>query len=263
VNFRRRIFLIIVIIIVLFSLSGRARPNSFIRQGIPGILKAPLRLSYSLLGSLKNIFSYHRLVKENTLLKQENITLRNTSLKNDELYFENERLRDLLDYKKSVKYKTIPAQVIGRSNQIASQTILIDKGARDGLKPDMPVASNLGIIGRIYQLSDNIARVLLLNDPASRLAVIDQRSRADGLLIGQGQGELKMILISEDADIKAGDKIITSGYSLIFPKGLLIGEVTEVIEKKNSLTKEAIIAPAINFDVEEVLCISYQPAVSP
>ena len=113
-----------------------------------------------------------------------------------------------------------------------------------------------GLIGRVVETSAATAKVMLINDPNLGVSAIVQRSRQEGLVSGTLGNSLTMRYLPKDADIKPGDAIITSGLTDICPKGLAIGEVTDVGEEFSGLSRYAIIMPACHLsDIEEVLVI--------
>jgi rod shape-determining protein MreC len=164
------------------------------------------------------------------------------------------RLQALLGFKEQFIAKTLAAQVIGSSGSEQSRTIYIDKGSRDGIQQDMAVISADGVVGRVISVFKSTSQILLINDQTSGVGAILEQSRVLGVLQGKPSGGLVIDKIMADEDIKAGDKVVTSGGDLIFPKGLLIGTVSKI--DKGSEFLQVSIKPAAKLDrLEEVLVI--------
>jgi rod shape-determining protein MreC len=135
------------------------------------------------------------------------------------------RLQVLLEFKEKYISRTIAAQVIATSGIEQSRVIVIDKGSRDGLKPDMAVITPEGIVGKIKDVFPLSSQVLLINDHDSGAGVILEHSRLQGILKGTSVGELQINDIMSDEQIEAGDHVITSGGDRIYPKGFSVGTV--------------------------------------
>lgn len=164
------------------------------------------------------------------------------------------RLQALLGFKEQFIAKTLAAQVIGSSGSEQSRTIYIDKGSRDGIQQDMAVISADGVVGRVISVFKSTSQILLINDQTSGVGAILEQSRVLGVLQGKPSGGLVIEKIMADEEIKAGDKVVTSGGDLIFPKGLLIGTVSRI--DKGSEFLQISIKPAARLDrLEEVLVI--------
>ncbi|UMZ72869.1 rod shape-determining protein MreC [Natranaerofaba carboxydovora] len=198
------------------------------------------------------------LSQENQVLSEKLTEYENLELENKELKEENERLRELLDFQEREEHDLIPAKVVGRDPNTWNQLIVINKGEAHGIREEMPVVTDDGLVGRTTSVSRNRSQVLLLLDPGSALSSIVQRSRVSGITegIGDNSGVLQLINLPKDEDVEIDDVIITSGQGPIFPKGLKIGEIKEIEEEALGFTKRAIIQPAVNFNkLEEVFII--------
>ena len=150
----------------------------------------------------------------------------------------------------------LTASVIGRSTLPAQQTVLLDRGERDGLSLDTVIVDASGLIGRVVELHPAVCLVLLLTDPESRVAGLVERSRETGLLVGKGWGQCAFIYLDADADIQEGDRVVTAGLGGPFPKGLLLGTVVRVARDELTGSAMASVDPAARLSrLEEVLCV--------
>ncbi len=134
--------------------------------------------------------------------------------------------------------------------------IIIDKGENDDIKSGMPVVNASGVVGKISEVGKDTSKVILLTDPHFSVAALIQRPRENGLISGTLQGVCRMRYLDTNADLKNGDKVITSKLSSSFPEGLLIGEIMKIDEDQASPSFECFIRPAVSFSqIEEVLVI--------
>ncbi len=217
------------------------------------ILLVPVKVSN---GIGDHFRSKRELLNENESLKKRGGELSLEMQRFGELKGENQRLRDLLHFKRSVGVDTISAEVIARDPNDWAGSFVIDKGVDDGLKKDMAVCSSKGLLGKVVDPHKSTSLVMLITHPGFKTGGMLRDSRINGIVVGEGKGTVKMLYIPVDAEVKAGETVITSGFSRIFPKGIVIGEVVSVDRSKTGLYKYATIKPsADSFTQEEVLCI--------
>ncbi len=209
--------------------------------------------------------------EQNEALKKEVEELRKENLEASEYAAENERLRALLGYKQSkTQFDLVPARVIGRENATWTSMIVIDKGNTDGVKDLMPVVTNQGLVGHIVEAGPISSKVQLILDPRSSVGAIVQRpeSRVMGIVEGDiANAQMpKMVNIPMVADVVEGDMIITSGFGGVYPKGIIVGKVTELKNAPGGLLKYAVIDTSVDFQrLEEVAVIaaSREPPPAP
>ncbi len=202
--------------------------------------------------------------EENQVLKAQLAQLENEITSYREALIENRRLRQLLDIKNSSDWKTVVARVIGTDIAPWRAVVTIDVGKRDGVKADMPVLCQGGLLGRIIETSMSYSKVMLLTDYHSRIGAIVQRNRARGILKGDGTRGCILDYVKKGIDIQVGDTVITSGLDGIFPKGLLLGKVKLVGPGDRSDLFQFIgVEPAASIeDTEEVLVLkSHLPKI--
>jgi rod shape-determining protein MreC len=183
-----------------------------------------------------------RLLQENALLKEKLITY--------------DRLTELLELKKSFSFQMIPAQVISREPGNWFNSIIIDKGFKDGVDKNMAIATYSGLVGKVVSVDSHSSKVLLILDQRSAVGSMIQRSRDIGVLKGSEKNYCYLEYLSRDADVKRGDLVITSGLGSIFPKGITIGKVIEIKKDDHALFQEVIINPQVDFTkLEEVFIV--------
>ena len=130
---------------------------------------------------------------------------------------QGQRLQALLGFKEKYVYKTVAAQVIGTSGTEQSHVLLIDKGSKDGLKPDMPVITPDGIVGKTRDVFRHTSQVLEISDATSGAGVILEKTRIRGVLRGDTWGQPEIVNVSPDERIQRGEPVLTSGGDAIYP----------------------------------------------
>jgi rod shape-determining protein MreC len=216
------------------------------------IISAPFRF----VGSVGTRYVYLvRTERDNDRLKLELARLQIENSATNELLTENERLRDLLVFKKQNPPTATAVQIIAKSNLPASSTITINKGSDDGIEKDMAVIAADGVVGKVQAVMPGTAKVILLTDPGSTLAVRVQRNREDGLLEGK-LGLCALKYVSFYADIQEGDLLVTSGLDGLFPKGLPVATVLHVAKHEASAFQTVTARPIVSFSrLEEALVL--------
>ncbi len=156
---------------------------------------------------------------------------------------ENSQLRELLKLQTALP-TGIAAEVIGRDLVPGQGYLELDKGSEDGVTPQMVVLTPNGVLGQVAAVTAHSAQVMLLNDRASGIGALIDRSKALGVVKGFPDGSCRMIYLSGQADIKSGDAVITSGLGRIYPKGLPLGSVTAVTRNLAISSRVASLTPA-------------------
>lgn len=199
---------------------------------------------------LKNLRS------ENEALRRDLAELEIRITSYHEAYVENLRLRRLLDFKTSVKVETLAARVIMHDLTGWFQTLMIDKGFRDGIALDMPVVNDEGLIGRILDVSDRHSRVLLITDPGSSVDAVIQRNRVRGVLAGKDANGCMLKYVRGNFDIQMGDLVVSSGKDGLYPKGLRLGIIQAAFKDPVDLFQKIEVKPLVRLSaLEEVLVI--------
>jgi len=168
-------------------------------------------------------------------------------------------LTELLELKKQMTLTTTAAEIVGGTAVPGFRTITIDKGTRDGLRTDMAVVAPAGIVGRVVMPTARAAKVQLLIDRSAAAAALVERTRAQGVVVGDGEGRLLMEYVSEVADIVVGDMIVSAGIEGIYPKGFVIGRV-DAVEKNGPAYRRITVRPAVDFSALEEVLVVLTPA---
>jgi rod shape-determining protein MreC len=151
---------------------------------------------------------------------------------------EVERLRQLLSLTPPVDWTRLGSRIISHrlGPNAALETFLIDKGSAHGVTVNTPVVSPDGVVGRVLRISPTAATILLITDPNSRIPIVSQKNRTQGIVKGEGPAkELTLQYVPQGAPIEEGEILVTSGLEEIFPKGLPVARVTAVGRSGSSL----------------------------
>jgi rod shape-determining protein MreC len=211
-----------------------------------------------------NYFYLRGVRQENRELKQQIEHLRIEQVRLSEDAEQARRLQALLGFKEQFISKTLAAQVIGSSGSEQSRVIYIDKGTRDGIKPDMAVITAEGVVGKVLRVSNkSTSQVLLINDQTSGVGAILDKSRLQGVLRGTPVGEVVLEKVMSDETVQPGERVLTSGGDQIFPKGLPVGTVTKVSPGPELFLNIRVKPTADLSRLEEVLVITQQEEKEP
>lgn len=251
--------LLTLILILVISTVGRQR------------FGAPHKLLLELVGSLQltatEITESCRIIWQDYLalvdVRQENIRLKHeiTELqdKNNEFreaHATNIQLRKLLDFKETLPPPTLTASIVGIDPSLWFRTIVVNRGSSDGVEEGMPVATAGGIVGQVLNTSPHYAKILLANDPNSAIDALVQRTRVPGIIKGTGDNAFQLHYVLKNSDVEKGDQVVTSETGGVFPKGLLIGTVTNIIKEQRGMFQHVEVTPAIDFtSIENVIII--------
>jgi rod shape-determining protein MreC len=213
-----------------------------------------------------NYFALRGVKKDNDQLKAEIDRLRLEQAAMAEDARQGQRLQALLDFKQHYLASTVAAQVIGTSGTDLSRVLYVDKGSRDGVKPDMPVITRDGIVGKVREvLGPHTAQLLLINDQTSGAGVLLEKTRIRGVLRGNTYGQLEVVNVMPDDRIQAGESIIASGGDQIFPRGYPVGKVDKVQrDPAHDPYVQVLVTPSANLSrLEEVLIVTGQSQTQP
>lgn len=164
---------------------------------------------------------------------------------------ENVQLREMLGYRQTLPNggeKALPATVIGMQPTNWFNSITIDCGSRQGVREKQMVLTPRGLVGQVRMVTATTATVLLITDLNNGVGARIQRTGWNGVIEGTAGPLLKMQFLPRDADVRRGDKVVTSGMGSIFrEKGIMIGTVQSVRLDENTSVKVAIVRPAADF----------------
>jgi rod shape-determining protein MreC len=245
---------IILIIIMGITIGGRAKvtmPENVIGKVVTPVQKMLYKGGQGAQQAISSLFTFRTIAKENEELKKEleklNQKVIQLSLTRDELR-ELRNLYGALNYaKENQKNSYVTASITGKDIGNWFNIFTIDAGKNQGIKKDSTVMNGEGLIGKVFEVGDDWSKVVTIIDNKSSVSFqVLRNNQYIGVSRGSVKGELNGYLIDPEADVLAGDKLITSGLSM-YEKGILIGEIREVIKKEDELLKNIVVEPAVNF----------------
>jgi rod shape-determining protein MreC len=194
---------------------------------------------------LSIIPSYFYLKSENEALRRMNIQLADEVHRLRDARLENIRLRQLLGLKDRVPDRMIAAKVVNKNLTLLRNTLTLNVGEADGVKPMMPVINEAGAVGVVVSTSRHYSIVNLLLNTSFRVSAKVERSRVDGIVAWDGS-DLLLKNVVKTMDVMPGDVVVTSEYSSTFPPNIRVGVVARVTEQPSTLFKKIILIPSVD-----------------
>lgn len=190
------------------------------------------------------------LLAENNQLKRQLEQYQIDQSKIISLEQENQLLKKELNFIEEQQLTAVSAKIITGVSDPFSRSVVINRGAKDGLVRGLAVVSDSGIlIGKIHEVNDYFSKVLLLTDNNSKVAAtIQNTDQTAGLVEGQFGLSFSMTNIPQDQEISDGDLVVTSGLEGNIPRNLLIASVESINQVENEIFKTAVLSPIISFD---------------
>ncbi len=258
--FNKKIMIVTVvtiIIIIMMGITNGGRTNITYAESKIGNVITPMQ-KFFLLGSnfiydfLEPITRIWKLDEEIDTLKEENKRLQNEIIQIQLTRKEYNDLRELREALNYVERNTITdyvsCNVVAKDPGNWFNIFTIDVGTNEGINKNSAVMNSDGLIGIVYEAGENWSKVISIIDNRSRVSfkILNDTTQNIGIVNGIGQDDLSGYLIDPQSQVNIGDKIITSGLGL-YPEGILIGDVVDVIVKKDELLKSVIVKPSVDF----------------
>jgi rod shape-determining protein MreC len=194
--------------------------------------------------------------KENNVLKKQISRLESDLSTMEEVRKENLRLKRLLSYSDEMAHQRVLAQVVGWDSANEFKVIRLNKGKLHGIKVMAPVITDHGLVGYVYRVTDNYADVLTILDQNNRVDVMVERTRTHGIVEGVFNFKCALKYIMRNEPVEVGDKLITAGVGGIYPKGVKVGMITDIVKENFGMTLSIEVVPSVDFDkLEEVLVL--------
>lgn len=263
-RFSITLFLLLLIPVISIDTATRAprdyRPHDRVVLFVTAPIQAAISgaLEYLVMGFENYIFlwntqrDHHRMIEENRKLLGKFAALR-------EMQQENIRLRKLLDFTSTHQLKTVIARVIAKDVSSEFRAVRINRGESSGIRKNMAVITNEGVVGRVLRTTRKTADVVTVLDLLSAVDSIVERSRARGIVEGMTDEVCQLKFVIRTDDIEPGDLLITSGLGGIFPKGIPVGTVSRANRKAYGISQEVEVRPSVDFSrLEEVMIVTQQ-----
>ena len=242
-------------------------PESTLARALAPVQSLVSGMTQGISGYLYRVKLRSNIEYEYNQLKAQNDELVLRSLLYEELEEENTRLRALLgEYETRAEMNPVLARVIASESGNYFSTFTINKGKKDGVDTQMAVITSEGLIGYTYEVFETTAKVITVIDDQASLAALIESSRDQGAVKGTlgstGEPLCRMYYLSADSVPRPGDRVITSGIGVSFPKGLLIGYVRESTRAIEDNKHYIVVEPAADFEhIENVLVLRYYAEV--
>lgn len=195
--------------------------------------------------------------KDNRVLRDQVAQLKQELKLKEEVVAENDRLKQLLDFKKESSDRLIPAQVTGSGLWSDYSSVTINKGSNSGVRKKMGVIDRQGVVGYVINVMPDYSNVIILTDKNSVIDSVVQKNRARGIIEGRGRDLCQMKYLLRTDDVGPGDVVVTSGMDDIFPRGFPVGTVTRVAKKLFGVTQYVEVRPVVDVTrIEEVLVVA-------
>ena len=214
----------------------------------------------SVTNSITDVFDHYfflvRTSSENDrlLLELGRLSKKNNELLEGKKLFE--RSKKLVEYFDDDKRSFVVAKVIGYDATQWSKMIFINRGTNHKVEKKLAVMTDAGIVGHIIHSSPNSSKVLLITDSRSAIDSLFQKTRASGVTVGTGEKTCQMKFVPISAEVSVGDKVVSSGLGGVFPKGLVVGVVVDVVKQKQELFQDITVVPSAELSgLEEVVVV--------
>lgn len=253
----KKIIILFVMLIMLVSVAKLKNTVNFITIPVIDMMNSIVKIVKTPFVEFK---TSNELAKENKILKLENDklkTINNKLLKNQA---ELSTLKKLYELDKSYdEYEKVGANVITKDITNWNKIVIIDKGRKDGIKINMNVIANNGLLGIVEEVGENYSKVRTLIDDKSYVAAVSRNSKdtliVKGSLKDIDNGYIKLMNISKNSKLEEGDEIITSSSSSRYLPGITIGYVKKIINNKNDLTKTGNLSLAVDFSKLDMVLV--------
>jgi rod shape-determining protein MreC len=238
------------------SKSGMPLLEAMAFGGFSRVQKVTVGLTDAVGHTWTNYFALRDAARESEALKQRIVELEAAVQEQQALAGKTKSLEEVLSLKQTVPSPTLAARVIAGNPSPGSYTVTIDRGSADGVAPDMAVIAARGVVGRVINpIATHAATVQLLIDRLAGVAVTFERSKAGGMVVGSAADPpFRAEYVPVLADVKSGDRVLTSGQDGIYPDGFVVGTV-EAVTRGAGADRDILIRPAVDFSHIDVVLV--------
>lgn len=237
---------LVLVLLVIISLSLLTQNNNPQVQKVRALAFAGFA---SVTSVFYDIFNITQLKKENLALRELNaqLMLQLSILREEGIL--NSELKGMLEMKDSTSLPLTPASIVSKSLSVTQNTITINAGSKEGIKPGMPVISYRGLVGIVQSCSESFSIVRTIKNVDLKLTVKNEKNRLNGIMKWDGE-KLIIVDVPRTFDFDVGDRIVTSEISSIIPVPIPVGIILKIEEDKSGLLNLIHIKP-----FEEVLSV--------
>lgn len=270
---KSKVFIVALVVVVILALAVASSKEGSGIKVVGNIISVPIAPLQSVISfmskKIADIFDYFKDVKitkaENEELLRRISELEKENRELERLERENKELREALNFLDQMEsFEPIGCTIIAKDPGNWFEVFTINRGSKDGIEINAPVITAYGLVGRVSEVDLFTSKVVSIIDMDSTVAARLSRSRDIMIVRGdaslRNSGLCRMDYISPDVDIIPGDIVETSGLGGIYPKGIIIGQVKEVIRNEGQFDSYAIITPVVDFKrLEEVIVLKEKP----
>lgn len=256
---RAKVVFFAVLAIFLLVVDARLKSLKLVRQVLGTVLYPVQMVAVMPRDAVINLSEYFTsastLEKENARLKRQQTINADKLQQNGQLAAENEHLRKLLDAREKLPVKSILGEILYEARDPHSRKIILDRGSQHGVEPGQPVIDDLGVVGQVTRIFPLTSEVTLLTDKEQAIPVQVLRNGLRSVLNGRDQADHLDMRMTANADIKAGDLLVTSGLDGIYPAGLAVAKVVQVESKAVATFETVLCAPLAGINRNRQLLI--------
>ena len=259
------IITIVILILLVFLSNMQIEKLSYIENAFSSLVM-PIQngltyLKNKVSGNNTFFTDINNLKEENKQLKDKNSELEKSLRELESIKAENETLKEAMNLtEKYGEYKTISGYVINKDISNYSSVLVINVGSKDGIQPNMTVIADQGLVGHVISVTESTAKVQTIIDPASSVSCTISASKDSIITKGMlnQKSSIKATYIPPEANLVQNDSVETSGLGGIFPKGIHVGTIKEIVNTKNITDRYAIIETAVDFSkIDTVLVVTH------
>lgn len=263
IRHRAGLLLVVLVISSVLIISRQVQDPtgiSYFRKSVLTVA-APFQSGFgAVIGGVRSVWNDYLFLfgtrAENARLREDvNNLSSEVQILREELYRAG-RLEEFSAYRFETGLAGMAAKVIGESPDPWTRTIVVNRGSEDGLRRNLPVVTPDGLVGNVVTTSDHSSIVRLIVDRSSRVPVLVSRSRARAILEGETSGTCQLKYLDRTEDVQQGDIVITSGLAGVYPRGIEVGTITQILAKSHGLYQYAKVLPKAPINrLEDVLVI--------
>ena len=263
---RNRIILIVIVILCVTIVTLYVRESdkgplhkiqNFFLDLVSPVSNAFAKIFRPIKDGVVNLFHLPSLAKERADLQKQVAELQRERIETKEMASNLEELKRLLNWtEQQAEIQTVGADIVGQSPNNWQRLMIVNRGSSSGVKKYMSVVTEQGLVGRLISVGSRSSIVELITDSRSEIGVRDQRSRETGVVEGKNDATLRLTPMKEDADLKTGDVIETSGLGGTCPPGIPLGKIIKVTNRLSGLTRYVEVKPYVDFStIDKVLIV--------
>ncbi|MES2072187.1 MAG: rod shape-determining protein MreC [Pseudomonadota bacterium] len=256
---RAKVVFFAVLAIFLLVVDARLKYLKLVRQVLGTVLYPVQMVAVMPRDAVINLSDYftsaNTLERENIRLKHQQTSNADKLQQNSQLLSENAHLRKLLDARERIAVKSIMSEILYDARDQSSHKVIMDRGSQHGVALGQPVIDDLGVVGQVTRIFPLTSEVTLLTDKNQAIPVQIARNGLRSVVNGRGQSSYLDMRMTANADVRAGDELVTSGLDGIYPPGLAVAKVVQVESKAVETFEVILCTPAAGIDRNKQLLI--------